>query len=47
MYWMLMGFAAAGSMFGSILGGRWSDRVFNQLKTKNGGTSKPEVCFAF
>ena len=30
-------------MFGSILGGRWSDRVFKILKERNGGTSAPEV----
>ena len=34
---------STGSMFGSILGGRWSDRVFKKLKEKSGGTSKPEV----
>lgn len=32
-----------GSMFGSILGGRWSDRVFKQLKEKSGGSSEPEM----
>ena len=30
-------------MAGSILGGRWSDRVLRQLKTKNGGESRPEM----
>ncbi|CAL1713464.1 unnamed protein product [Somion occarium] len=32
-----------GSMLGSILGGRWSDRVFTRLKAKNGGVSRPEM----
>lgn len=34
---------STGSMFGSILGGRWSDRVFKKIKAKNGGISQPEV----
>ena len=32
-----------GSMFGSILGGRWSDRTLARLKAANGGISYPEV----
>lgn len=32
-----------GSMAGSILGGRWSDRVLRQLKLQNGGRSYPEM----
>ncbi|GJE91884.1 MFS general substrate transporter [Phanerochaete sordida] len=32
-----------GSMLGSILGGRWSDRVYNKLKAKSGGSSQPEM----
>lgn len=33
-----------GSMFGSILGGRWSDRTFKKLKAENENSSEPEVC---
>lgn len=33
-----------GSMTGSIIGGRWSDKVLARLKEKNGGKSYPEVC---
>ncbi|KAG9315513.1 major facilitator superfamily domain-containing protein [Chiua virens] len=32
-----------GSMLGSILGGRWSDRTLVRLKAANGGVSYPEV----
>lgn len=32
-----------GSIAGSVLGGRWSDRQLAKLKDKNGGLSKPEV----
>ncbi|KAH7885145.1 vacuolar DHA amino acid exporter [Phlebopus sp. FC_14] len=32
-----------GSMAGSILGGRWSDRTLARLKAANGGTSFPEM----
>lgn len=32
-----------GSVFGSVLGGRWSDRVLAYLKSRNGGISQPEV----
>ncbi|GAB1520834.1 hypothetical protein RhiTH_003922 [Rhizoctonia solani] len=34
---------ASGNLSGSILGGRWSDRVLGQLKAKNGGESVPEM----
>ena len=30
-------------MGGSVLGGRWSDRVLTRLKAKNGGVGVPEV----
>ncbi|KAI0049392.1 MFS general substrate transporter [Auriscalpium vulgare] len=33
----------AGSIAGSILGGRWSDRVLRRLKAANGGQSVPEM----
>ncbi|EMD39683.1 hypothetical protein CERSUDRAFT_111994 [Gelatoporia subvermispora B] len=33
----------AGSLVGSIVGGRYSDHVFRQLKAKNGGISRPEM----
>lgn len=32
-----------GSLFGSVLGGRYSDHVFRKLKAQNGGTSQAEV----
>jgi len=32
-----------GSVAGSILGGRWSDRTLARLKAANGGVSFPEV----
>ncbi|KAG2145187.1 MFS general substrate transporter [Suillus clintonianus] len=32
-----------GCMFGSILGGRWSDRTLARLKAANGGVSFPEM----
>ena len=32
-----------GSIIGSILGGRWSDRVLRKMKRANGGVSVPEV----
>ncbi|OBZ71309.1 hypothetical protein A0H81_08578 [Grifola frondosa] len=32
-----------GSLLGSMLGGRYSDHVFSQLKAKNGGQSHPEM----
>jgi len=32
-----------GSMCGSLLGGRWSDRVLSRLKKANGGTGYPEM----
>ncbi|CUA72501.1 MFS antiporter QDR3 [Candida albicans SC5314] [Rhizoctonia solani] len=32
-----------GNLSGSILGGRWSDRVLAQFKAKNGGESVPEM----
>ncbi|KAG9018070.1 hypothetical protein FRB90_012366 [Tulasnella sp. 427] len=31
-----------GNVAGSILGGRWSDRILSRLKAANGGFSKPE-----
>ncbi|KAI0345658.1 vacuolar DHA amino acid exporter [Trametopsis cervina] len=33
----------AGNMCGSILGGRYSDRVLRRLKEKNGGKNEPEM----
>ncbi|KAF8887455.1 major facilitator superfamily domain-containing protein [Gymnopilus junonius] len=33
----------AGCMFGSVLGGRWSDKEFALLKAANGGLSYPEM----
>lgn len=33
----------AGSIFGSIIGGRWSDHVVAKLKQRNGGEWYPEV----
>jgi len=33
----------SGSVSGSILGGRWSDRTLARLKAANGGSSFPEV----
>ena len=33
----------SGSVAGSILGGRWSDRTLSRMKAANGGTSYPEV----
>ncbi|KAI8971143.1 MFS general substrate transporter [Trametes punicea] len=32
-----------GSLFGSVLGGRYSDYVFRKLKARNGGTSSAEM----
>lgn len=32
-----------GSILGSVLGGRWSDHKFIQLKNANGGKSEPEM----
>ncbi|KAJ1303442.1 hypothetical protein OPQ81_011632 [Rhizoctonia solani] len=32
-----------GNIAGSILGGRWSDRVLSRLKAQNGGESVPEM----
>ncbi|CAL1713497.1 unnamed protein product [Somion occarium] len=32
-----------GSMFGSVLGGRWSDYVFRRSKARNGGVSYAEM----
>lgn len=32
-----------GAVGGSILGGRWSDRVLRRMKAKNGGQGRPEV----
>lgn len=32
-------------MGGSILGGRWSDRVLTKLKAKNGGRGNAEVSY--
>ena len=32
-----------GSIIGSVLGGRWSDRVLRKMKRANGGISVPEV----
>jgi len=32
-----------GSLAGSILGGRWSDRKLAKLKAENGGVSRPEM----
>ncbi|OJT02082.1 MFS antiporter QDR3 [Trametes pubescens] len=32
-----------GSLFGSVLGGRYSDHVFRKLKARNGGTSQAEM----
>ena len=34
---------SSGSVLGSVLGGKWSDRVFRKLKEKHGGKSEPEV----
>ncbi|KAG8998438.1 hypothetical protein FRB90_012304 [Tulasnella sp. 427] len=34
-----------GNVAGSILGGRWSDRILSRLKAANGGVSKPEFRF--
>ncbi|KAG8892191.1 hypothetical protein FRC01_014298, partial [Tulasnella sp. 417] len=31
-----------GNVAGSILGGKWSDRILSRLKASNGGVSKPE-----
>ncbi|KAG8965944.1 hypothetical protein FRC05_002935 [Tulasnella sp. 425] len=31
-----------GNVAGSILGGKWSDRILSRLKAANGGVSKPE-----
>lgn len=33
----------SGNVLGSILGGRYSDHVFNTLKAKNGGKGEPEM----
>ncbi|KAH9846411.1 MFS general substrate transporter [Lenzites betulinus] len=33
----------AGSLFGSVLGGRYSDHVFRKLKASNGGSSEAEM----
>lgn len=35
-------FYGIGGIFGSILGGRWSDRSLMQMKAANGGVSSPE-----
>jgi len=32
-----------GSILGSVIGGRWSDFIFNRLKSRNGGVSSPEM----
>lgn len=32
-------------MTGSILGGRWSDRILSSLKAKNGGQGNAEASF--
>ena len=36
--------SSAGSLVGSVFGGRYSDHVFRKLKARNGGTSYAEVC---
>ena len=33
----------SGSLLGSLLGGRYSDYIFNGLKARNGGVGYPEV----
>jgi hypothetical protein len=33
----------SGSIVGSLLGGKWSDRVLAKLKEANGGKSEAEV----
>lgn len=37
----------AGNMFGSVIGGRWSDFKLAELKAANGGKSFPEVSTVF
>ena len=37
----------AGSMLGSVLGGRWSDRELRRLTSANGGHDSPEVLYPF
>jgi len=37
----------AGSMLGSVLGGRWSDRELRRLTCANGGCHSPEVWYPF
>jgi len=37
----------AGSMLGSMLGGRWSDRELRRLTHANGGHHSPEVQYLF
>ena len=37
----------AGSMLGSVLGGRWSDRELRRLTRANGGHRSPEVQYPF
>lgn len=39
---MLLCFGA-GNFIGSVAGGRYSDRVFNQLKAQAGGQGTPEM----
>lgn len=46
-YWKKHIDQRAGSMFGSIIGGRWSDYVFVKLKAKNGGVSHAEVIYIY
>ncbi|KAH9028700.1 major facilitator superfamily domain-containing protein [Lactarius pseudohatsudake] len=36
-----------GSVLGSVLGGRWSDRVLRRLTSANGGHRLPEACHPF
>lgn len=35
--------SSLGTVFGSLIGGRWSDYQLSRLKAKNGGCSTPEV----
>lgn len=34
---------SVGCMGGSLLGGRWSDKVLRRLRAQNGGQGHPEV----
>jgi hypothetical protein len=37
---------SAGSILGSVLGGRWSDRTRREHQEKNNGVSKSEVSYS-